>query len=137
MLTAHLPAFVAGEITPRAQPAEGVTAAARVRVEEAFIDPVRHRREAVLRAVRAFHPRPGAWTVLDGTRIKLWGARPAEAGGPEPGVAEEMGGAVLLGTADGPVELGEVQPAGRGRMPADAWMRGRRGRPAVFTPPGV
>ena len=137
MLTAHLPAFVAGEITPRPQPAEGVTAAARVRVEEAFIDPVRHRREAVLRAVRAFDPKPGAWTVLDETRVKLWGARPAEAGEPGPGVAAEVGGAILLGTADGPVELAEVQPAGRGRMPAAAWMRGRRGRPAVFTPPGV
>ena len=75
--------------------------------------------------------------LLDETRVKLWGARPAEAGEPGPGVAAEVGGAILLGTADGPVELAEVQPAGRGRMPAAAWMRGRRGRPAVFTPPGV
>ncbi len=137
MLTAHLPGFLAGEITPRAQPAEGATAAARVRVEEAFIDPVRHRREAVLRAVRAFDPKPGAWTVLDGKRLKLWRARAVEASEPGPGVAAEMGGAILLGTADGPVELVEVQPAGRGRMEAAAWMRGRRGRPAVFTPPEV
>lgn len=137
MLAAYLPAFVAGEITPRAQPAEGATAAARVRVEEAFIDPVRHRREAVLRAVRAFDPKPGAWTVLDGKRLKLWRARAVEASEPGPGVAAELGGAILLGTADGPVELVEVQPAGRGRMEAAAWMRGRRGRPAAFTPPGV
>jgi hypothetical protein len=34
------------------------------------------------------------------------------------------------------VEMLEVQPAGRGRMEAAAWMRGRRGEPARFTAPG-
>jgi len=131
----YLPAYLAGDITPRAQPAEGATAAARVRVEEAFVDPARHRAEAVLRAVRAFDPRPGAWTELDGVRVKLWRARPAVGPGPEPGVAAVAGEVVLLGTADGPVELQEVQPAGRARMEAAAWMRGRRGRPARFTRP--
>lgn len=135
LLATHLPAFLAGGITPRAQPAEGATAAARVRVEEAFVDPTRHRAEAVLRAVRAFDPKPGAWTELGGVRVKLWRARPAAGAGPEPGVAALAGESVLLGAADGPVELLEVQPAGRGRMGAVAWMRGRRRQPARFTPP--
>ena len=137
MLARHLPAHLAGAITPRPQPAEGATAAARVRVEEAFVDPTLHRGEAVLRAVRAFDPKPGAWTELDGARVKLWRARPAAGPGPEPGVAAVVGEAVLLGAADGPVELLEVQPAGRGRMGAAAWMRGRRGRVARFTLPAV
>lgn len=136
LLATHLPGYVAGETAPRPQPPDGATAAARVRVAEAFVDPTRHRREAVLRAVRAFNPRPGAWTFLDGTRVKLWAARPAEAAAPPPGVAAEVGGAILLGAADGPVELVEVQPAGRDRMAAAAWMRGRRGQPALFTSPG-
>ena len=135
MLARYLPAYLAGDITPRAQPAGGATTAARVRVEEAFVDPARHRAEAVLRAVRAFDPRPGAWTELDGVRVKLWRARPAVGPGPEPGVAAVAGEVVLLGTADAPVELQEVQPAGRDRMEAAAWMRGRRGRPARFTRP--
>ena len=135
MLVRHLPAHLAGETTPRAQPAEGATAAARVRVEEAFVDPTLHRAEAVLRAVRAFDPKPGAWTKLDGARVKVWRARPVAGTGPGPGVAAVTGEAVLLGAADGPVELLEVQPAGRDRMGAAAWMRGRRGRPARFTRP--
>ena len=135
MLVRYLPAYLAGDITPRAQPAGGATTAARVRVEEAFVDPARHRAEAVLRAVRAFDPRPGAWTELDGVRVKLWRARPAVGPGPEPGVAAVAGEVVLLGAADAPVELQEVQPAGRDRMEAAAWMRGRRGRPARFTRP--
>ncbi len=77
LLTAHLPTYVAGGMVPQPQPVEGATAAARVRVEEAFIDPTRHRAEAVLRAIRAFDPKPGAWTEFEGVRVKLWRARAA------------------------------------------------------------
>jgi methionyl-tRNA formyltransferase len=137
MLAAHLPAYVAGELVPRPQPAAGATAAARVRVEEAFVDPSRHRAAAVLRAVRAFDPKPGAWSEFDGVRVKLWRARPAAGpdSGPGPGIVAAAGEGVLLGAVDGPVELLEVQPAGRERMEAMAWMRGRRLRPAGFTRP--
>jgi methionyl-tRNA formyltransferase len=135
MLGEHLPAYIAGDISPRPQPETGATAAARVKVEEAFVDPSRHHASAVLRAVRAFDPKPGAWTELDGVRIKLWRARPAAGPGPGPGVAALVEGVVLLGTADGPVELIEVQSEGRNRMAAGDWMRGRRLQPARFTPP--
>ncbi|MFH1329262.1 MAG: methionyl-tRNA formyltransferase [Actinomycetota bacterium] len=135
MLVEHLPIYVTGALALRPQLDEGATAAARVRVEEAFVDPTRHRAGAVLRAVRAFDPKPGAWTELDGGRLKLWRARPATGPGPEPGVVEAAGGAVLLGAADGTVELVEVQPEGRNRMAAADWMRGRRRRPARFTRP--
>lgn len=136
MLAAHLPAYLAGGLRPRPQPEDGVTAAARVRVDEAFVDPTCHRREAVVRAVRAFDPKPGAWTELDGGRLKLWGARAVEGPGPEAGRVEVMAGRVLLGVPGGAVELLEVQPEGRRRMTAGEWMRGRRLQPARFTPPG-
>jgi len=135
LLVEQLPAYLSGPLAPRPQPEEGATAAARVRVEEAFVDPTRHRAQAVRRAVRAFDPKPGAWTALDGVRLKLWRAGPASGSGPEPGVAAMVEGAVLLGTPDGPVELVEVQPEGRHRMGAGDWMRGRRLEPARFTPP--
>ena len=121
--------FVNGELRAKPQPSEGVTAAGKVTTEEAHIDPVRHSAEAVLRAVRAFDPRPGAWTTLDGERLKVWEARPAD-GEVEPGVAISDGDDVLLGCADGAVRLLEVQPAGKPRMTASDWMRGRRGEPA-------
>lgn len=136
LLARSLDPYLTGGLVPRPQPAEGATAAARVRVEEAFIDPTRHRATAVRRAVRAFDPKPGAWTVLDGARIKLWRAASAAGLGPEPGVVEAAGRSVLLGAADAPVALLEVQPPGKARMDAAAWMRGRRGEPARFTRPG-
>jgi len=135
LLLEQLPAYLEGRLAPRPQPAEGATAAARVRVAEAFVDPSRHHAQAVLRAVRAFDPRPGAWTELDGVRVKLWRARPVAGAGPAPGVAAWADGMVLLGTAEGAVELLEMQPEGRHRMAAADWMRGRRLQPARFTPP--
>ena len=125
-----LPGFVAGDLAARAQPDAGATAAARIRVEEAFVDPARHTRQAVLRAIRAFDPAPGAWTTADGERLKLWAAAPSDAEAPEPGLAIAAGDRVLLGAPDGAVELFEVQPAGKPRMSAAAWMRGRRGQAA-------
>jgi methionyl-tRNA formyltransferase len=60
----------------------------------------------LLRVIRAGNPRPGAWTTVDHTRLKIWRARPA---------------------SDGTVEPVEVQPEGKARMPWDAWKRGHAG----------
>jgi len=60
-----------------------------------------------------------AWTTANGRRLIVWRAR-AVAGGPPSGVLS----GTTVGTADGGLELLEVQPEGKGRMPADAWARG-------------
>jgi methionyl-tRNA formyltransferase len=69
--------------------------------------------------------------MLDGERIKVWRARPAVGESP-PGEARLVDGRVLLGVADGAVELAVVQPAGKPEMAATAWMNGRRREPARF-----
>jgi methionyl-tRNA formyltransferase len=89
-------------------------------------------------------PSPGAWTVLGDARIKLWpldaaGLAGAGAGDfPAPGDLLAPGetlapgelragrSAVLVGTATGPVQLGDVQPPGKRRMRAVEWARGLR-----------
>ena len=138
LLADQLPGVVTGELTPEAQDDAAATAAAMVRVDEAFVDPVHHSAVAIDRAVRAFDPWPGAWATLDGNRFKLWRVAPGGADASEPGVATVVGDRVLLGTRIGAVELLDVQPAGKGRMSAADWMRGRRNEPARFevaTPP--
>jgi methionyl-tRNA formyltransferase len=131
LVVTRLGDIVAGRLRAVPQPVVGVTAAGKVTVEEAYLDPVRHRATPFLRAVRAFNPKPGAWSLVEGRRVKVWKARPA-VGEITPGMAELRGGAVLLGVADGAVELVEVQPPDRATMSATAWMNGRRGRPAAF-----
>lgn len=79
--------------------------------------------EEVLRAVRALSPAPGAWTELalpDGPRaLVVTRARRAERPPPlAPGEAAALGGAVLVGTADGAIELLEAELDGAPTTPA-------------------
>jgi methionyl-tRNA formyltransferase len=131
LLRSRLSAIVDGTLVAQPQPEAGATAAAKVTVEEAHLDPRRHRTDAVSRAVRAFNPKPGAWSRVGEERLKVWEVAPGTVAA-TPGIARVVGRAVVLGTADGSVELVTVQPPGRAAMPALAWMNGRRGEPAVF-----
>jgi len=132
LLVDTLPAIVDGSLVAQPQDDALATAAAKVRTDEAFVDPIRHTTDAVLRAVRAFAPRPGAWALLDGERFKLRAADRFDGPGPAPGDAEVLDGEVVLGTGDGAVLLRLVQPSGKGPMTAVAWMRGRRDERARF-----
>lgn len=135
MVRGSLPSYLDGALEPMPQDDMLATAAARIETTEAFVDPVLHSTSAIDRAIRAFDPRPGAWGIVDGERIKLWKAAPVSGDGPDPGVARRRSDGVFLGTADGAIELIEVQPAGKPRMAAVSWMNGRRGEPARFSRP--
>ncbi len=132
LLAETLPGIVDGSLQGVPQDDATATAAAKVRTEEAFIDPVHHSALAVERAVRAFSPKPGAWGIVEGERIKVWEVWGDPAEDRQPGVAVLEGSGVLLGTRDGTVALGIVQPPGKARMGATDWMRGRHGAPARF-----
>src|SRR6266542_5285598 len=66
--------------------------------------------------IRGLDPRPGAWTELKGTEIKLFSPKVMEPPFPGTGAA---------------VEVFEVQPAGKARMPAEEWLRGARLQPGA------
>ncbi len=132
LLAAELPPYLEGRLTPVPQDDSQATAAAKVTTEEAHVDPTRHSAVSIVRAVRAFNPRPGAWSIVDGHRLKIWRAIEAPSDS-EVGVARLEEGSVVLGTRDGAVELLEVQPAGKPSMEAGAWMNGRRGVAAAFS----
>jgi methionyl-tRNA formyltransferase len=79
---------------------------------------------ALVRQVRAFDPAPGAWTILNGCMLKLFGAREV-AGTGEPGSVLAAGDRLVVAAGRGAVAVQEVQPAGRTRLPVEAWVRGR------------
>jgi methionyl-tRNA formyltransferase len=85
---------------------------------------------AVDAGIRGATPEPGAFTMLDGERLKVLEAAIAH-GGPSlpPGRIEERGGRILAGTGTQALELIRVQPAGKRDMAAADWWRGRDGRP--------
>ena len=81
----------------------------------------------VSQVVRAFDPRPGAYTVLNGADVKLFGARIATR--PESAAAGEVvscdADGLTVACADGAVRVTQVQPAGKRRMLPEEWFRGR------------
>jgi methionyl-tRNA formyltransferase len=126
LLVAVLDAIASGTARAHPQPADGVSLAPKITVEDAQIrwdDPA----FAVDRRIRACTPAPGAWTTLRDERLKLGPVRPL-ADGPslEPGDLLVERSQVLAGTATVPVILGEVRAAGKKAMPATDWARGLR-----------
>jgi methionyl-tRNA formyltransferase len=87
---------------------------------------------AVDARVRGVTPEPGAFTMLDDGRLKVHAASIAhDVPRLEPGRIEERGGRVYVGTGTVPLELLEVQPAGKRAMPAADWWRGLDGATVV------
>ena len=80
--------------------------------------------ERVARLIRGLDPRPGAWSELDGREVKLFGARAVEGRG-APGEVQLTDDALRITTGQGAVRIEEVQPAGKARMAAAEWVRGR------------
>jgi methionyl-tRNA formyltransferase len=126
LLVATIDGIESGELAARPQPAEGVSLAPKITAEDAQVrwgEPA----IAVSRRVRACTPAPGAWTSLNGARIKLWPfAGVADDPDVPPGQLRVQGQRVLVGTGTRPVRLGDVQPPGKRRMPAADWARGLR-----------
>ena len=80
--------------------------------------------DKIARAIRGLDPKPGAWTELDGREVKLFDPRVVEADG-APGDIRTTDKELRITTGRGAVAVDEVQPAGKSRMPAADWIRGR------------
>lgn len=75
---------------------------------------------------RGTTPEPGAFSEVDGERVKVLDALIAHGTPPlPPGQLELRAGRLLVGTASDPIELVTVHPAGRRAMSAVDWWRGR------------
>ena len=146
LLVATLDALEAGELHAVAQPAEGVSLAPKINVEDARIcwgTPAL----AVDRHIRGCMPAPGAWTTFRGDRLKIHPVTLAplapdaldaplidgdEVITPQVLAVGEVAAtkrAVRVGTASGVVLLGAVQPQGKKPMDAADWARGVRIEP--------
>jgi len=115
-----------GALTPVPQPAEGISLAPKITVEQAR---VRWELPAhvVDRRIRAVTPNPGAWTMIGDMRVKLGPvALDDDAEALAPGEIRVERAAVTVGTGSHPVALGQLQPPGKKPMNAADWARGAR-----------
>lgn len=119
----------AGLLEAREQDHDRATYAPKVDRETARIDWDRPAR-AVANHIRGMDMVPGAWTLLDGRPVKLFGPRVYEGASSvegEPGVVLEASPdeGLVVATGEGEaVSVKEVQPSGKRRMEVAAWLRG-------------
>ncbi|MBO0847694.1 MAG: methionyl-tRNA formyltransferase [Nocardioides sp.] len=124
LLVATLDGIADGSLEERPQPADGVSLAPKVTVDDARVDWTQPA-AAVDRQVRACTPAPGAWTTYAGERVKLGPVTPADGALP-PGEIVAGKNTVVVGTGTGALRLGDVQAVGKRPMPAADWARGLR-----------
>jgi len=80
----------------------------------------------VSRIVRAYDPRPGAYTTLRGAEVKLFGVRVAADVRGDPGAVQAIDeSGMLVACGEGGVRIGYAQPAGKRRLAALDWAQGR------------
>jgi methionyl-tRNA formyltransferase len=136
LLVATLDGIEDGAIQAVPQPAEGVSFAPKITPADARVD-WKLPAHVIDRLIRACTPDPGAWTELDGSRLKLGPVSPDVPGTPPdlaPGELHVGRHAVLVGTGSRPVRLGDVQAPGKRRMIASDWARGlHSGAPVRFS----
>lgn len=120
LMVRSLGALERGGITPVPQSEDGVIYAKKILKGEARIDWSRSAREIDCH-VRGLSPFPGAWTEVQGERLKVLYAEPADGAG-TPGTA--LDDALTIACGEGAVRLVKVQRAGGKAMAADELLKG-------------
>jgi methionyl-tRNA formyltransferase len=123
LLAQTLSAVDAGQTAPQPQHGD-VSLAPKLTLEDGRID-WHQPALAIGRRARGVTPEPGAWTTLDGHRVKLEPVRlRPDVTDLNPGALILSGKSVLAGTGSHAVELTRIQPAGKKMMAAADWARG-------------
>ncbi len=123
MVLEVMDALARGGIESEAQDHDLATYAPKISRGETEIDWSRTARD-VVNQVRAFAPRPGAWTRWRGDRIKILLASEDDGSG---GVGEVLTVApegIRVGTGDGTCVLGRIQVPGRRPIPVEEFVNG-------------
>lgn len=118
LLAKHLDAIASGDAVASPQDENDATCAAKIRTSDARID-WSGGADEVLRTIRAYNPVPGAWSELNGERIKCWTATRSDGEGAVPGqIIGVRDDGIDVACGDGTVRLQTVQRPGRNRIQA-------------------
>lgn len=138
LLCETIPHIEDGTAVYTAQPEESTTPyAAMITKESGHMDWTKSAVE-LERMVRAYDPWPGAWTVSDGKRIRIWKTTVAEnpsrsADDMKPGqIVSLSDSGIEVYCGDGVLIITELQAEGKKRMKAADYLRGLRTKPDSF-----
>jgi methionyl-tRNA formyltransferase len=120
LMARTLSALSRGTVTETPQADEGVTYARKILKEEARIDWTRSAREVDCQ-IRGLSPSPGAWTEVNGERLKILHSEPIVGHGAPSEVLDDK---LAVACGAGAVRLLRVQRAGKAAMDASELLRG-------------
>lgn len=112
-LNETLPEYIQGKIKPQEQDHSKATFTKILKKEDGKIDFNKETAEEIERKVRAFHPWPGTWTMVNNKRIKILKAK----------ITEEKED-LTVKTKHGLLKLETVQPEGKKPMSGKEFLAG-------------
>ncbi len=129
LLSEALEKLEKGQLREERQPENGVTYAPPIKKEQYHIDWTQPARR-IHGTIRAFDPRPGAYTLYNGQRLRLYSPAIIE----EEKVSEHEPGTVLdvssrsinVACGQGILGIRQIQWPGRKRLDVEAFLRGRK-----------
>lgn len=127
LLVEALDLLESGQAVEQPQDDAMATYAPKISTEDARIDWSLSADE-IDRWIRGTDPTPGAWSIVGDSRVRLFAPNVrTDSSGTEPGtvVRADPQEGLEIAAGCGSVRIGEVQPAGKRRMEAEAWIRGR------------
>ena len=126
LVSETIPKLLNGEITPIKQNEEDATFAFNIKREQELIDWTQGG-EAVYNHIRGLHPWPVAYTLLNGTVLKVWWGekvKTAKQGSAGEVLDIEKDGFVVKTGNDTAIKITDLQLAGKKRMTAEQMLRG-------------
>jgi len=124
MMVATLSSLQDAPMQALPQPQAGVTYARKIQKEDTRLDWSRPAVE-LARAVRAFRPSPGAFSLVEGEPLKIWRAVAREDRGAPGTVLRVEEDAIVVACGQGALEVTELQRPGGRRLRAAEFLRGR------------
>ena len=121
--------FDIGNLNYQIQNNEQATKAPKIKAED-FIINWENSAVSIHNQIRAFTPKPGAYTTLNGKRIKLFstyvGDSNNEQTGDYPGRISANKDKITIMTGNGTLNVLEVQPEGKPRMNVKSYLAGNK-----------
>ena len=123
LLVQHLEEIANGALAPIEQAEAAATSAPKIRTDDARLDWSRSATE-LQRVVRAYNPVPGAWTTLNGERLKCWRANACDEEGDVAGsILSASHDGIVVACGQGALCIGELQRPGKTAVTADEFSR--------------
>lgn len=127
LLVRTIPDYVAGKVQPRAQPAEGITFAPKIKKEDGHLDWSQPAR-VVWNRIRGLVPWPGAFTFLPtqphAQLLKIWQAEIVDAAGALGEIVRADKNGIVVACGRQAIRLLEIQREGGRRLTAQQFLVG-------------